>query len=436
MKTLIVGHGGREAALAKAMANESQVFGFGGHINPTIARFSLESGGVIQIGDVCDGQEIADFASTHSIDLALVSSDNPLEAGVVDALRNANIPTVGPTRSGAEVEWNKTFSRCLVQDIAPHANPRFEIARTCQEAQQAVATIGETGPVVIKPVGLAGGKGVKVVGPHLPDNNAALEYAFEIIDSRRHGGAVIVEEVIEAPEFTIQAITDGHTVIFPPATYDYPYRFEGDIGPGTGGMGSCSMGDGLLPFLDASTYNQGCEIVSKAIAYLAERGRLFSGCLNAGFFAAKDGVRVIEFNARFGDPEAINIMAILDSDLTSLLGSIEKGELSSQQVNFSGQSSIATYLVSPDYCLGEGKPRRFYLDEDAIEKCGAYALFSAAKEVATGEYETIGNSRAVAIVGCAPTIDQAQAITARAIEVGFKGDLQWRNDIGKFPNPY
>lgn len=434
MKSLIIGHGGREAALGIRMSESSTLYGFMGHANPTICGLTSQTGGTYHLGDVRDGKEIARFATEHSIDIVMVSSDDPLEAGVVDQLRAAGIPTVGPTRAGSEIEWNKIFCRSVVDRIVPKANPIFGIAQTVQEVQTAVDRIvSQRGTVVVKPVGLSGGKGVKVVGPHLSDNAAAVAYAKELITSGRHGGAVLIEEKIDAPEFTIQAMTDGKTVIFPPATYDYPYRFDGDTGPGTGGMGSCALSGGLFPFLNRAVYDQACEIIQDVVDFLAKDNRSFSGCLNAGFFATDDGLRVIEFNARFGDPEGINIMALLDGDWIEVMHAMQSQTLKPRHLKLTDKTSIVKYLVAPEYALGTSAGHKFSLDAEAARSIGAGVLFSSAIETTPGNYETVGTSRAVAITAEADTIQDANAVISQAIADSFDGDLQWRNDIGSFP---
>ncbi|PZS16958.1 MAG: hypothetical protein DLM54_10355 [Acidimicrobiales bacterium] len=433
MRSLIVGHGGREAALGTRMAESCELHAFMGHQNPTLCDVTRGSGGSAYVGNVCDGKAIAGYAVDHSIALAVVSSDDPLAAGVVDHLLGAGVPTVGPTRSGAEIEWNKAFCRQVVDQIAPGSNPAYAVARTPAEVERAVAKVAEHGPVVVKPVGLAGGKGVRVVGPHLADNDAAVEYALEIVESGRHGGAVSIEERISAPEFTIQAMTDGQIVVLPPATYDYPYRFEGDTGPGTGGMGSCALPGGLLPFLSRESYDAACGIVRDVIAYLAETRRHFSGCLNAGFFADARGLRVIEFNARFGDPEGINIMSLVERGWTDALVAMADGSLSDDMIPMANRASVVTYLVAPEYALGISAGHRFSIDVDQVRAHGADVLFSAAVEREPGSYQTVGTSRAVAIVATEDTVESARSSVAGAIINCVSGDLEWRSDIGIFP---
>ena len=434
MKSLIVGHGGREAALASRMAESSTLFAFMGHVNPSIARLVERTGGAIALGKVVDPVAITAFAVEHTIDLALVSSDEPLAAGVVDALQAAGVRTVGPTRAGSEIEWNKSFCRQVVSEIAPDANPRYVVVDAEDDVVAAVERVAGGGPVVIKPVGLTAGKGVRVVGPHLADNVAAAEYAKEVIRSSPEA-SVHIEEKIDSPEFTIQAITDGTHTVFPPATYDYPYRFEHDTGPGTGGMGSCALPGGLFPFVTQAHYDEACRITSAALDLLRAQGRHFSGCVNAGFFAMPDGVRVIEFNARFGDPEAMNIMSLLESDWISALEKIAAGTLSDGDLVYADEASVVTYLVAPPYPVASPDRFRFTVDEQAAEAAGAQILFSSAIELAPGEYETLGTSRSVAVVAKAGSLNAARAKVAAAIDSAISGGLEWRGDIGVFPTP-
>ncbi len=222
------------------MGEHSELHAFVGHENPSIVRHAAESGGGHLVGDVCDAGAVAAFAREREIDVAMVSADEPLAAGVVDALLAQGTPAVGPTSAGAEIEWNKAFARELLAEIAPEAAPRTRVARHAGEVDDVIASFGET-PVAVKPSGLTGGKGVKVMGPHLADHEQAREYAHSLLARDRPDEVVLVEEKIVGAEFTIQAISDGRTVVFPPATYDYPFRYDGDEGPGTGGMGSLTM---------------------------------------------------------------------------------------------------------------------------------------------------------------------------------------------------
>ena len=239
---------------------------------------------------------------------------------------------------------------------------------------------------------------------------------------------MLIEERIDGAEFTIQAISDGRTVVFPASTYDYPYRFDGDQGPGTGGMGSLSLADSTLPFMSAAHYEQACSIIQRVIERLGELGRHFTGVMNTGFFATADGVKVIEFNARFGDPECMNIMSLFDGTWTEVMQRICDGSLTAADVPLRPEASLVLYLVSPDYALRAGPPYDFTLDREAIEADGCHVFFSSAVEIAEGAYRTVGTSRAVALATTAPTLEQARA---RVVECASRIPvLEWRRDVG------
>src|SRR5205807_9347160 len=195
-------------------------------------------------------------------------------------------------------------------------------------------------PVAVKPSGLTGGKGVKVMGPHLADHDEARRYARELLARDTPADSVLIEERITGAEFTIQAISDGSAVVFPPSTYDYPYRFDGDEGPGTGGMGSLTMAGPTLPFMTMGHYEQACAIIAMVIERLAHERRHFSGVMNSGFFATAEGVKVIEFNARFGDPECMNIRSLFEGNWPAVMESISAGTLSAQEVPLREEASL------------------------------------------------------------------------------------------------
>jgi len=163
VRTLIVGNGGRESALALRMAEHSELHAFMGHENPSIVRHALSSGGSYVTGDACDPEAVAAYARAQAIDIAMVSADEPLQAGVVDALLAQGTRAVGPTRAGAEIEWNKVFARSLLAEVAPEAVPTLRVVTAEHEVDEAVASFGSA-RVVVKPSGLTGGKGVKVMG--------------------------------------------------------------------------------------------------------------------------------------------------------------------------------------------------------------------------------------------------------------------------------
>ena len=427
MRTLIVGHGGRESALAFRMAEHSELHALMGHENPTIVRHVAGSGGSYATGDVCDPEVVAAFARAKEIDLAMVSADEPLQAGVVDALLAQGTRAVGPTRAGAEIEWNKVFARSLLSEVAPEAAPLVRVATAAHEVDEAIEFFGST-PVAVKPAGLTGGKGVKVMGPHLADHEAAREYARNLLARGGSGERVLIEEKIIGAEFTIQAISDGRTVLFPPATYDYPYRYDGDEGPGTGGMGSLSVEGSILPFMTARHYAEACSIIERVIERLGSEGRRFTGVMNSGFFATADGVKVIEFNARFGDPECMNIMSLFSGNWPEVMERMSSGNLSEGDLSLAQEASLVLYLVSPDYALRAGGPYEFSLHEERIRDAGCHVFFASAVDLGEDVYRTVGTSRAVALATTAPTLQSARE---RVVHCAASVDvLEWRRDVG------
>ncbi len=409
------------------MSEHSELHAFIGHANPSLVRYAEASGGSHAIGDVCDPQSVAAFARAHEIDLAMVSADEPLAAGVVDALLAQGTRAVGPTRDGAEIEWNKVFARTLLADVAPEAVPMLRVVAHEHEVREAIESFGST-PVAVKPSGLTGGKGVKVMGPHLADHDEAGRYALSLLARGKPGESVLIEEKIIGAEFTIQAISDGRTVLFPPATYDYPFRFDGDEGPGTGGMGSLSMAAPTLPFMTASHYERACSIIERVIERLADQGRHFTGIMNSGFFATADGVKVIEFNARFGDPECMNIMSLFRGNWPEVMDRMSRGQLEKGDVRLTEEASLVLYLVSPDYALRAGEPYEFGLDRRAIEAAGCHVFFASAVEIGENRYSTVGTSRAVALATTAPTLREAKERVVQS--AGSVGVLEWRRDVG------
>ena len=426
MRTLIVGHGGREAILGSHMARSSTLHAFVAHPNPTLLDAVARSGGTLHIGDVRDADAVAAFADAMHIDLAMVSADEPLAAGVVDALTATNVAAVGPTRAGAEIEWNKAFSRRLLDRVAPDANPECHLVRTPGQARQVIDAFGDR-PVAVKPQGLTGGKGVKVMGPHLADHDQAGRYAESLIAA---DGLALIEEKITGVEFTIQAISDGQTTVFPAVTYDYPYRYDGDSGPGTGGMGSFSHQQHVPPFLTLAEYERACEIVRLVIDALQADDRHFNGVMNSGFFAAAAGIKVIEFNARFGDPECLNIMSMMRSDWVAVMQAISARQLHTLPVQFAAGATLASYAVSPDYAQRSGPSYPFAVHPERAP--AGVSMFFASAQAGTEphRYHTVGSSRSVALAVLAPTLTEARQYIETAHRRVLDGPLEHRSEIG------
>ena len=261
MKALVVGGGGRENAIAAALNRSgTEVYSVMKNNNPGIAKMSVE----YEIIPETDIDKVAQFALKHSIDLAVIGPESPLEAGLVDVLEDEGIGCVGPTKAAARLETSKSFARTIMRRHKIPGNLDFA---AFDEFSRAKAYIKETNKeLVIKPIGLTGGKGVKVMGEHLKTKKEALGYIEEIFKNNIGGAGVILEEKAVGEEFTLQAFCDGRNVVPTPLVQDHKRAYDGDIGPNTGGMGSYTLEDHGMPFVRPQDYEAALDILKKTVA--------------------------------------------------------------------------------------------------------------------------------------------------------------------------
>jgi phosphoribosylamine--glycine ligase len=311
MKTLVIGTGGREHALARALAQDPAVT----EVHAAPGNPGMATVATLHQVDPMSGPEVADLAHRLAVDLVVVGPEAPLVAGVADAVTARGIPVFGPTGAAAQLEGSKAFAK----DVMEAAGVPTAGAAVCRNAEEVVAALEEFGPpYVVKDDGLAAGKGVVVT----EDRAAALDHAAAI--HQAGGERVVVEEYLDGPEVSLFAITDG-TCVYPlqPAQ-DFKRIFDGDEGPNTGGMGAYTplpwAADGLVDEVLAT-------VLQPTVDEMARRGTPFAGLLYAGLAVTPHGIRVIEFNARFGDPETQPLMALLDSPLSPLLYGAATGTL-------------------------------------------------------------------------------------------------------------
>ena len=425
---LIVGGGGREAAFAWRLAADSVVCAVMDHANPFIADCAENTGGAWAVESVTDPKKVAEFAKQYDVDYAFVSADEPLAAGVVDGLLAAGIRAVGATKNAARIEWDKIWSAGLVRrvcpDIMPFSRPVYDeagLAQAMREFQSAGI------PVVVKPQGLTGGKGVKVMGPHLDTYSDCAEYAALLLRERSGEGVLLVER-LDGIEFTVMGLTDGNNLIMSPASYDYPYRCEGDTGPGTGGMGCFTGPNKALPFMTASDLLQCRNAMGRVIREMAELGVRFNGVLNGGFFLTRDGIRFMEFNGRFGDPEGLNILQTLRTPFSDMIRRMWHGTLERGTVRFARKASVVKYLVGPEY-PSAGRRLRFQINAGRAADLGA-SVWTAACVRHGDALESLGRSRAAAVGAMADTIPEASGIVEDVITSSDTGGLEHRSDIG------
>ena len=422
MKALLVGGGGREHAIAKSLAKSgADLYAVMWNQNPGIRRAARE----VLVHDITDVATVVAWAKSRGVDIAVIGPEAPLAAGIVDALDVAGVPAVGPDREAARLETSKEFTRDLMREHkipglvnywAFHRLPDFrDWLRECDFE------------FVIKPVGLTGGKGVRVWGDHFRSKKEAEGYAEEILEHKVGGQArFLVEEKVVGEEFSLQALCDGSRLLPAPLAQDHKRALENDEGPNTGGMGSYSDADHLLPFLSRGDYDAALSTMRATIDAMAARGTPFRGILYGGFMATRDGVRLLEYNVRFADPEAMNILPILEDDFASLCERVVDGNLPTA-ARFKRKSTVCKYVVPAGYGTKPKAGARIGVDEARIVKAGA-ELFYASVDERGGQVFTT-TSRSLAVVGVAESLQDAESVSEAGLKF-VQGDVYVRHDIG------
>ena len=426
-KCLLLGTNGREAVLAEFISKGYSLYSVLPYENPSIVERIAKSGGKYTLGDPFDKGLVGKFIVENEIDTCLISSDNLLQAGLIDVARALGLKTFGPTSKGAKIEWSKTYALDIVEKLAPDMIIRnYDIDN--EEDLKAAVDKYQDDNFVVKPEGLTGGKGVKVGGIHFKGKSEGLEYAKSCLKS---AGKVIIQDKVAGEEFTVMGLTDGKNVVITPTTFDYPYRFDNDTGPGTGGMGCLSFKNGMLPFLTEADVEACADLIRKMIQYVNKESLEFTGVIYGGFFKCEDGIKFIEFNARFGDPEALNVLNLLETPFTEVMEHVINGTLSTSNCRFKKECTFVVYVVTPEYAVVETKePCVFKLNRKAIEASGAKIYFANAKHVEGDTYTSVSNSRLFAVVTTADTLAEAREKAYNAMEGNIDEKLDYRKDIG------
>ena len=420
---LLVGNGAREHALAEAISRSEQkprLFSFMKTNNPGIAALSEK----IKLGGYADLEAITGFSAENKIEFAVIGPEDPLNNGVVDALSKIGIPSVGPTKSLARLETSKSFTRNLVKKYNIPGNPQFKVFNAIDGVE---AFLDQLEGIVIKPDGLTGGKGVMVQGDHFATKEEALNLCKQIL---AESSSLIVEEKFDGEEFSLQCLCDGKTVVATPLVQDHKRRFEDDKGPNTGGMGSYSLPDHSMPFLKPQDLQDGLEITRQvAAALLKETGSPYKGVMYGGFIATKDGAKLLEYNARFGDPEAMNILPLLKTDFVDICRHIVAGTLDKLKIEFESKATVCKYVVPKGYGLPADHPdaasSRAKIEVGDVGKARLY--YSSVDKKEDGLY--LSSSRAIGIVGIANTLEEARKIAEEGVKA-VSGPVAYRTDIG------
>jgi len=267
-----------------------------------------------------------------------------------------------------------------------------------------------------------GGKGVKVSGDHLPDVEAGLAFAQECLKT---AGRVVVEEKFIGQEFSLMSFCDGENTVEMPAVQDHKRAFDGDLGPNTGGMGSYSDANHLLPFLRESDIKDASEITKRvAKALFEETGAKFKGIMYGGFISTPVGVRLIEYNARFGDPEVMNVLPILNTNFVHICEAVISGDLINLKVEFAPKATVCKYIVPEGYPEKPAKGEKIELQ--AVPE-GVRTYFASVDK--TPEGLILSSSRAIAFVGIGDTLEEAEKLAASACD-SVKGPVFYRKDVG------
>src|SRR3989338_3198686 len=416
---LLLGHGAREHAIAEAFRRNktAELYSYMKSKNPGI--FSLSKN--IDLGSYSDLEKIKKFALKNEVDFAFIGPEDPLDKGVVDALEHEGINAVGPTKLMARLETSKSFTRELVQKYNIDGNPNFKVFSK-NNSDEIKYFMNELEGIAIKPDGLTGGKGVKVQGDHFNTKKEALDYCKEVLETHP---AVIIEEKLDGEEFSLQCLTDGRTVVATPPVQDHKRAFDDDKGPNTGGMGSYSCENHLLPFLKKEHVGKALEITKKvAKAINEETGLYYKGVMYGGFILTKNGVKLVEYNARFGDPEAMNVLPLLKTDLAGICQAIITQELSRVKIEFEKKATVCKYAVPKGYPDNTLKNEKI----EVIKNNGKARVYYASVEQKSGGLVMTG-SRAIAFLGIGDSLEEAEKIAEEGAS-SVKGKVFHRKDIG------
>ncbi len=419
MRVLLIGSGAREHAIAEAFRRNkaAELYSYMKSKNPGISSLSKN----IEIGSYSDLEKIKKFALKNEIELAFIGPEDPLNLGVVDALEGEGINAVGPTKLMARLETSKSFTRELLQKYNIDGNPNFKVFNK-NNSDEIKYFMNELDGVVVKPDGLTAGKGVKVQGDHFNTKREALDYCKEVLETHP---AVIVEEKLDGEEFSLQCLTDGKTVVATPPVQDHKRAYDNDLGSNTGGMGSYSCENHLLPFLKKEHVGKALEITKKvAKAINEETGLYYKGIMYGGFILTKNGVKLVEYNARLGDPEAMNVLPLLKTDLIGICHAIIAQELSRVKVEFEKKATVCKYAVPNGYPDNPLKNEKVQV-QNIPEKARMY--YASVEQKEDGLYMT--GSRAVAFLGIGDNLEEAEKIAEDAVS-NVKGKVFHRKDIG------
>lgn len=412
---LLLGSGGREHALLVKLA-----------ASPRAGRLWVApgNGGMRDLAQVADvnqesPRDVAGFARREGIGLVVIGPEAPLVTGVADAVRAEGIPVFGPSAAAAQMEGSKKFAKEVMSraGVPTAAYQSFTDERACADYVR-----GLGGPCVVKADGLAAGKGV-IVAQTTEEALVGVHECFT--DFGAAGSTVMVEEMLDGPECSLLALTDGTTVVPLATSQDHKRALDGDRGPNTGGMGVYSP----VPILLPDELEQMVQIERQVVGQLRADGIIYQGCLYGGFMLTKDGPKVLEFNARFGDPETQVVLPRMKADLVECFLACDDGSLDEAMVRWEDDWAVSVVLASKGYPghYEKGKPISGIADANAME--GVFVYHAGTTLDDEGNVLTNGG-RVLDVTATAPSFEEARNKAYQACDrISFEGKT-YRHDIG------
>ena len=377
------------------------------------------------IGSLYDIPRIVDYAKEKNVDLVLVTTAAPLANGIVNALVLAGIPVFGPDATAARLESDKAFARNLMKEHGIGAIPPFAVF---EDAAPAIDYARDHNwQVAVKPTGLTQGLGVRVYGDQLKDSVDVTDYIRDVISgSNGNGEKVLIEKQLHGVEFTLQCLVDGETLVPTPAIQDFKKRLPGENGPNTASMGSYAEPDHLLPFLSRDQYDKALSIMQNTVTALAHSTDcVCRGFLYGQFMITADGLMLIEYNFRPGDPEWMNTLCVFRGNLADVLVELMNG--GEPTLDFEHQASVCKYLVPPKYPDNLNEVLDVAIPEEDLKKDGVGVYYSCGLD--TNNKLNVGDERGIALL----TKDASRDNAHKRIEAAIKqvsGDFHHREDIG------
>jgi phosphoribosylamine--glycine ligase len=425
LKVLIIGGGAREHAICDAIYRSKNVelYSIMSNLNPGIQLLSKD---YLQEKET-NVEKIKKYAKAKEIDLVIIGPEAPLEIGIVNELKKIGIDVCSPLKEAARIETDKEWMRNLLKKYNILGQLKCRVFTDIKKARKFIEDLDCD--VALKPIGLTGGKGVRMSGDHFNGIDEAMKYVKEVIDKKIGGQAkILIEEKAIGEEFTLQAFSDGKTILPLPAVQDHKRLLPDDKGINTGGMGSYSCSNGILPFLSKSEYEEGAAILQKIIESLIKEGCKYIGPIYGQFMLTNDGLKIIEINARFGDPEAMNVLPLIETDFIEICKAMINENLDKIKLHIKRKSTVCKYIVPEGYGYKSMIGEKILVDEKGILSAGSKLFYASVNK--ENNYVLTTSSRSLAVVGISDTLENAEKKCEQALNY-IKGDhIFIRHDIG------